>query len=180
MLKKSPFELRFGRKPNTEWSEAFHNVDKNATSAQGLERYLLMPNQIASQDYSRDRSKVVPRTSANPTIASPFKPMFSLDCNVMDSEPYKALANLARAANIWIQCKRNLPAESGSLVLKELSSRHSDLAHSLKNGLTSKTLRFYEHATARHPRSFLIISEKTLFSQKVVLPKQINWKTYFG
>ena len=26
VLKKSPFELHFGRKPNTEWSQAYHNI----------------------------------------------------------------------------------------------------------------------------------------------------------
>ena len=39
-LKKSPFELHFGRKPNTEWSQAFHNVVNSDTSAQRLERNL--------------------------------------------------------------------------------------------------------------------------------------------
>ena len=97
ILKKSPFELHFGRKPNTEWSQAFHNIVNSDTSAQRLERNLLTPNQIASQDYSRDRAKVVPRGSASPPIAPRFKPMFSLEGNVAESEPYKALADLARA-----------------------------------------------------------------------------------
>ena len=68
--------------------------------------------------------------------------MFSLDGNVADSEAYKALAELAQAANKWSQYKRNLPADSGKRVLKELSSCHSDLAHSLKTGLKRNTLRF--------------------------------------
>ena len=113
VLKKSPFELRFGRKLNTEWSQAFNNVVQPDTSAQGLERNLLIPNQIASQDYSRDRSKVVPRGSTSPTVPPGFKPLFSLDGNVADSEPYKALAELARAANKWSQFKRNLPPDGG-------------------------------------------------------------------
>ena len=66
---------------------------------------------------------MVPRGSASPTITPRFKPMFSLDRNITDSEPYKALADLARAANTWSLCKRNFQAESGKLVLKELSSR---------------------------------------------------------
>ena len=69
ILKKSPFELHFGLKPNTEWSQSFHNLVISDTSAQRLERNLLTPDQIASQDYSRDRAKVVPRGIASPPIA---------------------------------------------------------------------------------------------------------------
>ena len=151
VLKKSPFELHFGRKPNTEWSQAYHNIVKTDTSAQGLERNLLTPDQIASQDYSRDRAKVVPRGSASPTITPRFQPMFSLDGNVADNEPYKALAELAPAANKWSQCKRNLPADSSKRVLKELSSRHSDLAHSLKTDITRNFLRFSVHGPSSTP-----------------------------
>ena len=139
VLKKSPFELHFGRKPNTEWSQAFNNVVQPDTSAQGLERNLLTSNQIASQDYSRDRAKVVPRGSTSPTVPPGFKPLFSLDGNVADSEPYKALAELARAANKWSQFKFT---GWGKKVLKELATRHSDLAHSLKSDLNYNTLRF--------------------------------------
>ena len=106
VLKKSPFELYFGRKPNTEWSQAFSNVVDSDTSAERLERNFLTPDQIASQDYSRDRAKVVPRGCASPSIAPRFKPMFFLEViegNVAESEPYKALAELARAANKWTQ-----------------------------------------------------------------------------
>ena len=116
VLKKSPFELHFGRKPDTVWSQARNNVVQSDTSAQGLERNLLTPDQIASNDYSRDRAKVVPRGSSSPTLPTRFKPLFSLDGNVADSEPYKALADLARAANKWSQFKRNLPPDGGKLV----------------------------------------------------------------
>ena len=92
VLKKSPFELHFGRKPNTVWSQARTNVVQSDTSAQGLERNLLTPHQIASNDYSMDRAKVVPRGSSSPTLPTRFKPLFSLDTNIADSEPYKALA----------------------------------------------------------------------------------------
>ena len=150
-LKKSPFELHFGRKPNTEWSQAFHNVVNSDTSAQRLERNLLTPDQIASQDYSRDRAKVVPRGSNSPQIAPRFNPMFSLEGNVAESEPYKALADLARAANKWTQYMRNLPPDAGKRVPQELSSRHSDLAHSLKTGLSRKTLCFAEDRSVDTP-----------------------------
>ena len=127
VLKKSPFELHFGQKPNTIWSQACNNVVQNDTSAQGLERNLLTPDQIARDDYSRDRAKIVPRGSSSPTLPTRFKPLFSLDGNVADSEPYKALADLARAAHKWSQFRRYLPPDGGKLVLKELATRHSDL-----------------------------------------------------
>ena len=105
-----PFELHFGRKPNTEWSHSYHNVVKNATSTQGLERNLLTPDQIASQDYSRDRAKVAPRGSASPTVFTHFKPMFCLDRNVADSEPYKALSDLARPGRQYVDLmQKELP-----------------------------------------------------------------------
>ena len=143
--------MHFGRKPNTEWSQAFHNIVNSDTSAQRLERNLLTPDQIASQDYSRDRVKVVPRGSLSPQIAPRFNPMFSLEGNIAESEPYKALADLARAANNWTQHKRNLPPDGGKRVLQELSSRHSDLAQSLKTGLSRKTLCFAEDRSATTP-----------------------------
>ena len=99
VLKKSPFELHFGRKPNTVWSQARNNAVQSDTSAQGLELNLVTPDQIASNDYSRDRAKVGHHCSSSPTLPTRFKPLFSLDGNVADSEPYKALADLARAAN---------------------------------------------------------------------------------
>ena len=151
ILKKSHFELHFGRKHNTEWSQAFHNVVNSDTSAQRLERNLLTPDQITGQDYSRDRAKVVPRGSASPPMAPRFKPMFSLQGNVAESEPYKALADLARAANKWTQYKRNFPPDGGKRVFQELSSRHSDLAHSLKTGLSRKTLCFAEDRSGTTP-----------------------------
>ena len=143
--------MHFGRKPNTEWSQAFHNIVNSDTSAQSLERNLLTPDQIASQDYSRDRAKVVPRGSLSPQIFPRFNPMFSLEGNIADSAPYKALADLARAANNWSQQKRNLPPDGGKRVLQELSSRHSDLGQSLKTGLSRKTLFFAEDRPINTP-----------------------------
>ena len=94
---------------------------------------------------------MVPRGSASPQVAPRFNPMFSLEGNVAESESYKALADLARAANKSTQYKRNLPPDGGKRVLQELSSRHSDLAHSLKTGLSRKTLCFAEDRSVITP-----------------------------
>ena len=81
----------------------------------------------------------------SPTFAPRFKPMFSLDVNVADSEPYKALAELARVANKWLQFKRNLPSDGGKGVLKQLARRHLDLAHPLKTDPNHNTLLFWTY-----------------------------------
>ena len=70
---------------------------------------------------------------------------------VADSEPYKACADLASAANVWNQNKRNLPVESGRLVLKKFASSQSDFANTLKCGLTRIIIRFYDHVTEPVP-----------------------------
>ena len=111
-LKLSPFELDFERKPNTEFFLARDNVFYSPTSAQGLERNLLIPEQRSSQDYNLDRAKVVPRgASHSPEIPCKFKPLFGVGERIADSQPYKALENLAKAANTWKQWKRNVPLD---------------------------------------------------------------------
>ena len=101
-LKITRFELHFGRKPNTEFSLARDNVVHSPTSAQGLKRNLLKPEQRSSQDYSRDRAKVVPRrASRSPDIPCRLKPLFGVGERIADSQTYKALENLAKAANTW-------------------------------------------------------------------------------
>ena len=65
---------------------------------------------------------------------------------IADSQPYKALENLAKAANTWKQWKRNKPPQQGQELLRELAARNSDLANSLKSGITKGTLRFYDNA----------------------------------
>ena len=108
-LKKSPSELHYGRKPKTEFSKARHKVVHSPTSPQGLERKHLTPEQRSSQDYSRYRAKVVPRgVSHSQNITFKFKPLFGVGSRIADSQLYKALENLARAANTWTQLKRNV------------------------------------------------------------------------
>ena len=65
---------------------------------------------------------------------------------IADSQPYKALENLAKAANTWKQWKRNVPPQQGQDLLRELAAWNSDLANSLKSGITKGTLRFYDNA----------------------------------
>ena len=97
-LKISPFELHFGSKPNTEFSIAHDNVVHSPTSAQGIERNLLTPEQRSSQDYSRDRVKVEELCTARTSLVN--SSLFDVGTRVADSQPYKSLENLAEAANI--------------------------------------------------------------------------------
>ena len=152
VLEKLPFELHFGRKLNTEWSQAYRNIVNIASSAQVLERNLLTPDQIASQDYSRDRAKLVPGGSASPTIAPRFLPMFSLDGNVADSEPYKAPVDLARAVNTWSQYEKNLPAEGGNLSSKSCPVGTQILHTHLKLALPETLNNSTSMCRVLHPR----------------------------
>ena len=147
VLKKSPFELYFSRKTNTEFSQAFNNIVTHDTLAQGFDRKLLTPAQIASQDSSRDRVKVVPRGSSSSHVSPRFDLMFSVGSKVSESEPYKILDDLAKGANAWALQKRNLPLEKECLIMRQFATRHSNLANSLQTGLIRKTLRFYSHAS---------------------------------
>ena len=192
-LKVSPFELHFGRKPNTEFSLARDNVVHSSTSAQGLERNLLTPEQRSSQDYSRDRAKVVPRgASHSPEIPYKFKPLFGVGERIADSQPYKALENLAKAANTWKQWKRNMPPQQGQDLLRELAARNSDLANSLKSGITKGTLRFYDNArdtsapTLSHSQRMNVSSSsrpkklsKTRKLEKLVLQDPLRVKIFW-
>ena len=106
----------------------------------------MTPEQRSSQDYSRDRAKVVPRgASHRPDIPFKFKPIFGVGNRVADSQPFKSLENLAKEANTWSQWKRNVPPQQGCELLRELIARNSDLATSLKSGMTKGTLSFYDN-----------------------------------
>ena len=91
VLKKSPFELHFGREPNSEWSQAYRNFVNNASSAQGLERNLLTPHQIAIRDYGRDRAKLVLRGSTSPFINPRFRPITSKLEKLLLNDPKRVL-----------------------------------------------------------------------------------------
>ena len=84
-------------------------------------------------------------TSRSPNIPCKFKPLFGVGNRVADSQPYKALENLAKAANACNQLKRNVQPQQGRELLRELTERISDLVTSLKSGNTKGTLSFYDH-----------------------------------
>ena len=73
ILKKSPFEVHFGRKPNTEFSLARDKILANASDQSSLARSLLKPQNRHSQDYSLDRVKVVKSGLHSPDVPLRFK-----------------------------------------------------------------------------------------------------------
>ena len=152
VIKKSLFELHYGRKPNIEFFQVVINIVIYDDLAQGLKMNLLTLVQTASKDYSQDRAEVVLRGSSRSHESPKFDPMFLVGSKVAESEPYKALEEFAKATNVCAQQKRNLALVKGlwrnlRLVIKEIATHHSDLPNSLKTGLTRNTLRLYAHAS---------------------------------
>ena len=137
-LKKSPFEVHFGRKPNTKFSLARDKILANASDQSSLARSLLKPEDRHSQDYSLDRVKVVKRGNHSPDVPLRFKKPGQ---KIADTKQCKALEELARAANQWSQLKRNINVEMGRNLMRELGSRNNEIANALKTRLNKKKLR---------------------------------------
>ena len=70
----------------------------------------------------------------------------------------------------------NLPVESGRLVLKEQASHHSDLANTLKSGLTKNTIRFYDHVPTHQLQRSLIVRDLVSLRTRIARLKQVNGK----
>ena len=93
----SPFELHFGRPPNTELSIATERWSTGVKlDNQQLERDLLTPEQRREQCDSRPRIKLVKKGQSSPTV-SPF--FGGPTESVADTPHYRALESLAQSAN---------------------------------------------------------------------------------
>ena len=137
ILKKSPFELHFGRKPNTEWSNFRDklkfslNLDK-----QRLERSLLKPEKMRESADSRTRLKVVKKGMASRDVSPKLKR------NEEEPENIRALENLAKAASDWKLHRKHISHKEGSEALRKLTETNPLLAASLRSDLNRGTLRF--------------------------------------
>ena len=137
ILKKSPFELHFGRKPNTEWSNfrdkliCSLNLDQ-----QKLEVSLLKPGKMRESADSRTRLKVVKKGMVSRDMSPKLKRS--------DEEPdsIRTLEKLAKAASYWKAHKRHLTYKEGSEALRNLTEINPLLAASLRSDLNQGTLRF--------------------------------------
>ena len=170
ILKKSPFELHFGRKPKTEWSN-FRDKLKCSLNLdqQRLERPLLKPEEMRESADSRTRMKVVKKGMASRDVSPKLKR------NEEEPESIRALENLARAASDWKLHRRHLTHKEGSEALRKLTERNPLLAASLGRDLNQGTLRFRvdqevpEHRTKTSNLKFDLIH----YPEKIVAYRKI-------
>ena len=136
----SPFELHFGRPPNTELSIAADRLSSGIhLDNQRLERDLLTPEQRREQCDSRPRIKVVKKGQSSPTVSPHFG---GTTDSVADTPHYRALESLAQSANQWLSLKKSLTHQEGVKALKTLTERNQVLAATLRSNLSAGTLRF--------------------------------------
>ena len=109
----SPFELYFGRTPNTELSIAAEHLSTGVNlDNQQLERDLLTPEQRREQCDSRPRIKLVKKGQSSPTVSPYFGGPTE---SVADTPHYRALESLAQSANQWLTLKKSLTHQEGML-----------------------------------------------------------------
>ena len=136
----SPFELHFGRPPNTELSIAADRLSSGIhLDNQRLERDLLTPEQRREQCDSRPRIKVVKKGQSSPMVSPHFG---GTTDSVADTPHYRALESLAQSANQWLSLKKSLTHQEGVKALKTLTERNQALAATLRSNLSAGTLRF--------------------------------------
>ena len=147
----SPFELHFGRPPNTELSIAAERLSTGVNlDNQQLERDLLTPEQRREQRDSRPRIKLVKKGQSSPTVSPYFGGPTE---SVADTPHYRALESLAQSANQWLTLKKSLTHQEGVKALKTLTERNQVLAATVRSNLSAGTLRFRNQMTSEqiHP-----------------------------
>ena len=133
LLKKSPFELHFGRKPNTCFSllrdKLLDNLD-----CDNLEKNMLTPEQMRKTSDSRTRFKEVHKEETSRSVSPKFRPRST------EPEGLRTLESLAKAASDWRLLKKQLNHEKGAEILRNFSDRNPLLATTLPNYLNQGTL----------------------------------------
>ena len=169
ILKKSPFELHFGRTPNTEWSN-FRDKLKCSLNLdqQKLERSLLKPEEVRVSADSRTRMKVVKKGMASRDVSPKLKR------NEEEPESIRALEKLAKAASDWKLHRRHLSHKEGSQALRKLTERNPLLAASLRSDLNQGTLRFRveQEVPEQRKKTSNLEFDLTHYPEKVV----VYWK----
>ena len=116
LLKKSPFELHFGRKPNTCFSllrdKILDNLDRD-----NLERNMLATEQMRETSDSRTILKVVHKGDAGRSVSPKFR------WRTPEPEGMSTLETLAKAASDWRLLKKQLNNEKGAEILKNFTDR---------------------------------------------------------
>ena len=135
----------------------------NASDQSILARSLLKLEDRHSQDYSLDRVKRVKCGSLSPGVVLCFKKVVP-GRKIADTQQYKALEDLALAANRWNQLKRSINVEMGRKLMRELGSRNNEIANALKTGLSKTNLRMHPAENLRFHR---VIHVKDLLVQVI-------------
>ena len=161
----SPFELHFGRPPNTELSLAaerlYTRVDLNN---QQLELDLITTEQRREQCDSRPRIKLVKKGQSSPAVS----PYFGGPTESVAGTPhYRALESLAHSANQWLTLKKSLSHQEGVKAFWTLADRNKVFAATFRSNLSAGTLRFLNQMPAeqirpsqpKHKLDYLILNE---------------------
>ena len=98
---------------------------------------------------------MVKRGSLNPDVALHFKKVVPGQKKA-ETQQYKALEDLALAANRWSQLKRKINMETGRKLMRELGSRNNEIANALETGLSKSTLMFYDRVADAPNREPLV------------------------
>ena len=119
---KSPFELHFDRKRNSEWSLATDKLkSKLHLDEQNLERDLLTAEERRELCDSRPRVKVVKKGYQSREVSPKFK---HESIQIANTTYYRSLEQLAKSANEWMVWKKKVAHEEGCGVLSTLTERN--------------------------------------------------------
>ena len=170
ILKKSPFQLHIGRKPNTEWSNfrdkliCSLNLDQ-----QKLDRSLLKPEEMRELADSRTRLKVVKKGMMSRDVSPKLKKQEER------ARYIRTLENLAKAASDWKLHKRHLTHKEGSEPLRKLTETNPVLAASLGSDLNQGTLRFRgeQKTPAQRTKKSNLEFDLIHYPEKVVVYREI-------
>ena len=136
----SPFELLFGRIPNTELSLAAERFSTSVNlDNQQLERDLLTTERRREQCDSRPRNKLVKKGQCS-SSGSPY--FGGKTESIAETPHYRTLENLAKSASQWLTLKKSLSHQEGVKALRTLTERNQVLAATLISKLSAGTLRF--------------------------------------
>ena len=161
----SPFELHFGRPPNTELSLAAERLSTRANlHNQQFECDLLTTEQRREQCDSRPRIKLVKKRQSSPSVSPNFGGTTE---SIAETPHYRALESLAKFANQWLTLKKTLSHQEGVKALSILTERNQVLTATLRSNLSAGTLRFrnqmpYEQIWPSQPKrilDYLVLNE---------------------
>ena len=117
ILKNSPIEFHYGRKPNTEWSNFRDKLILSLNPYhRKLERSMLKPEEMRESAESRTRLKVVKKGMVSRDVSQKLKK------SAEETDSIRALENLAEALTDWKLHKRHLTHNEGSDALRKLQT----------------------------------------------------------